>query len=55
MDNFKGLMDTAQICRDYNSVFGGFSSKIGEIEGKSCVNCLNYKDGICNKKIYEKY
>lgn len=55
MDDYKKLMDTAQLCTDYNSIFGGFSSKIGEIEGKSCINCLNYKEGICNKKFDGKY
>jgi len=55
MDDYKGLMDLAQGCMEYNSIFGGFSSRIGEIEGKSCINCLNYKEGICNKKSDGKY
>lgn len=55
MDDYRSLMDTAQNCSDYNSIFGGFFSKIGEIEGKSCINCQNYKDGVCNKNHNGKY
>ncbi|MDV3429044.1 MAG: hypothetical protein LIR50_18790 [Bacillota bacterium] len=55
MDDYKSLIDTAELCTDYNSIFGGFYSKIGEVEGKSCINCKNYKDKICNKNSDGKY
>ncbi|MFA9398563.1 MAG: hypothetical protein ACERKV_09895 [Clostridiaceae bacterium] len=53
MVQYNELMNVASNCSGYQSIFGGFSSKIGDLEGKSCINCKNFIDEKCTKNLFE--
>ncbi|WP_125154798.1 hypothetical protein [Clostridium rectalis] len=53
MSNAYEMMAVACLCPKYMPVYDGFQSSTGEPENKSCINCSNYSEGVCNIDYYD--